>query len=109
MFLIVVFAAEFLCSGFVAITYTVERWLFNSFTLSFTQPYLVESSSAQSVTVHWLGVSAALWSQQALLFGSGPRLHSWARSCRPAPSSPRCFGLDNVILHRAGLAARSLH
>lgn len=74
---------------------------FTSSLLSSIQPYFNQTSSAQSVTVHWLGVSAALW----------PWFWLWSLATQLLASSvlPCCFELDHVILQRAGPAARSLH
>lgn len=81
------------------------RFHFFSLLLSSIQPYFNQTSSVQSVTIHWLGVSTALW----------PWFWLWSLATQlglvllASSALPCCFELDNVILQRAGPAARSLH
>lgn len=78
---------------------------FFSLLLSSIQPCLNQTSSAQSVTIHWLSVSAAL----------SPWFWLWSLATQlglvllASSALPCCFELDNVILQRVGPAAHSLH
>lgn len=76
-------------------------------------PYMTLTDPVKQFTVSGLQlerlrVSAALWPQPTLVWLSSlaAQLGSVVWASSPLPC---CFGLDNVILQRAGPAAHSLH
>ncbi len=67
--------------------YMYQKMAFHFLTLGFIPPYLVQSSSAQSMAIQRLDVSAALWPQQALVWlpSLAAQLGPVASASSPAP------------------------